>query len=201
MAERVILVQHGEKERVAGDPGLTATGRRQAQLTAAWLREHGRGGAVRSSPLARARQTAEPIGRALHVAVHLDDRLRERMNWDDPERCTWERFLAEWTRTTHDRAFVPTSGDSSTAAAERVLAVLASVLQAPEEEVVLVTHGGATTDLLRTLLGDDELERTRPRIIAEGVPGCGLTVLQHGSDGWSPIVIASTAHFEATASR
>jgi hypothetical protein len=35
------LVQHGEKEPVPGDPGLTPTGRREASRTGRWL--HGRG--------------------------------------------------------------------------------------------------------------------------------------------------------------
>ena len=32
------LVQHGDKERVPGDPGLTELGKRQAEATARWLR-------------------------------------------------------------------------------------------------------------------------------------------------------------------
>jgi len=37
----VYLVQHGEKERLPGDPGLTAIGRRQATRTGRWLRARG----------------------------------------------------------------------------------------------------------------------------------------------------------------
>ena len=33
----VYLVQHGDKERLPGDPGLTATGRQQAEMAARWL--------------------------------------------------------------------------------------------------------------------------------------------------------------------
>ena len=47
------LVQHGDKERGAGDPGLTALGTRQADLTGRWLRERGLHG-LYSSPLRRA---------------------------------------------------------------------------------------------------------------------------------------------------
>jgi hypothetical protein len=37
MALRVVVVQHGDKERLPGDPGLTELGKRQALTTARWL--------------------------------------------------------------------------------------------------------------------------------------------------------------------
>jgi len=37
----IYLVQHGEKEQVPGDPGLTALGRVQAAVTARWFRRAG----------------------------------------------------------------------------------------------------------------------------------------------------------------
>ena len=59
----IYLVQHGDKERIPGDPGLTELGKGQAAVTARWLQGmklH----ALYSSPLRRARETAEPIGQA-----------------------------------------------------------------------------------------------------------------------------------------
>jgi broad specificity phosphatase PhoE len=35
------LVQHGDKKRLPGDPGLTGKGRQQAAMTARWLRSAG----------------------------------------------------------------------------------------------------------------------------------------------------------------
>src|SRR5215470_11660113 len=105
----IYLVQHGEKEPGPGDPGLTALGREQAALTARWFRRAGLT-AVYTSPLRRARQTAQPIAAAAGLAVQVDDRLRERMNWDGAEPL--DRFLAEWDRSTRDRDFVPGSGES-----------------------------------------------------------------------------------------
>ena len=54
----VYLVQHGDRERLPGDPGLTATGRYQADLAAHWLRNRGLR-ALYSTPLRRARETAD----------------------------------------------------------------------------------------------------------------------------------------------
>ncbi|HUB40027.1 MAG TPA: hypothetical protein VMA72_14345 [Streptosporangiaceae bacterium] len=38
---RVYLVQHGDKQRAAGDPGLTELGTRQAAAAAQWLERQG----------------------------------------------------------------------------------------------------------------------------------------------------------------
>jgi phosphohistidine phosphatase SixA len=86
----IYLVQHGEKERVASDPGLTALGRGQAEVTAGWLRARGLHG-LRSSPLRRAQETAAPIAAATNLPAQLDTRLRERLNWDGSQ--TIDAFL------------------------------------------------------------------------------------------------------------
>jgi broad specificity phosphatase PhoE len=71
------LVQHGEKEPVPGDPGLTPAGRRQASRTGRWL--HGRGvQTLYTSPMQRARETADRIALVTGLAVQPDARLRDR---------------------------------------------------------------------------------------------------------------------------
>jgi broad specificity phosphatase PhoE len=67
----VYLVQHGDKERLPGDPGLTALGRQQAARTDRWL--SGRGvRALWTSPMRRARQTADCIAAVTGLAVQPD---------------------------------------------------------------------------------------------------------------------------------
>lgn len=61
------------------DPELTDEGHRQAELLADALRGEPVA-AILSSPLLRARQTAEPIGEACGVPVEVDDRLIE-IDW------------------------------------------------------------------------------------------------------------------------
>ena len=87
----VYLVQHGEKEPVPGDPGLTRTGREQALHTGQWLRGLGIT-ALYGSPMRRARETAEGIGSVTGLTVRLDARLRERLNWDGSQ--TFDAFMA-----------------------------------------------------------------------------------------------------------
>ena len=75
---RVYLVRHGQAE--PGEPDdlrrLTERGREQARLIALHLEtEQARPDAVVSSPLLRARETAETIGRPFGITAQIDERL------------------------------------------------------------------------------------------------------------------------------
>jgi broad specificity phosphatase PhoE len=118
---------------------------------------------VYSSPLRRAWETAEIIATASRVGLHRDVRLRERMNWDGSRPLA--DFMAEWERSTQDRDYVPSGGDSSVRAGDRLRAFLLDVIAEPGP-VAAATHGGVTVDLLLTLLGDDGLP---PRLLDDWV--------------------------------
>ena len=165
----IYLVQHGDKERVAGDPGLTDVGREQAVLAGRWLRSAGVS-SLYSSPLRRARQTAEGIASALGLEIVIDSRLRERLNWVTGSPAD---FQADWNRSERDRDFVPAGGDSSRLAGARLRAFVMDQSDSPGP-VAAVTHGGLTRDLLRTLLGDDDERVTR---LCGGIPPCAITTL------------------------
>src|SRR5688500_14172625 len=86
MTAKLLLVRHGETAAnrdglVLGraDPELTEEGHRQAERLAAAV---GRAGvqSIYTSPLLRARQTAEPIAAAAGVTPIPDDRLLE-VDW------------------------------------------------------------------------------------------------------------------------
>ena len=117
VALRVFVVQHGDKERLPGDPGLTELGMGQAQATARWLAGGDPLVAIWSSPMRRARETTALIAAELGVPSTIDPRLRERMNWDDPLAESIDDFLEDWRTATADRVYVPRSGDSSAEAA------------------------------------------------------------------------------------
>lgn len=179
----VYLVQHGEKERSPGDPGLTELGRSQAVRTGQWLGSMG----VRSlwtSPLRRAGETAACIASVTGLDVLPDARLRERLNWEG--EMSLDAFLTLWAAGTRDRDLAPDGGESSRQAGARLRAFLAG-LSGELGPVAAVTHGGVTTDLLRDLLGDDDLP---PGLLDAGIPPCAVTVV----DGASVLMIASTSH-------
>jgi broad specificity phosphatase PhoE len=111
------------------------------------------------------------IAAGLGLNVALDARLRERVNWDG-ER-TFQSFSEDWERSIRDRDFVPPGGESSRRAGSRMIGFLRD-MTALEGTVVAVTHGGVTTDLLRTLLGDDQLPGP---LLRDGIPACAITTI------------------------
>jgi broad specificity phosphatase PhoE len=158
----------------------------QAVQTARWLEARD----VRrlfSSPQRRAWQTAEVLASALGLTIVPDPRLRERVNWAGTG--TFEAFLADWQRSLEDRNHVPVGGNSSRQAGERMRAFVGG-LPASQGPVVAVTHGGATVDLLRTLLGDDKVP---PRLLSDGVPPCAITTLE----GLLVTGIAAVTHLQS----
>lgn len=194
MGTRVVVVQHGEKERVPGESGLTALGRAQAQAAGAALRPCKATGVV-SSPMRRAFQTAEIVADANGLEVETDERLRERMNWDGSEPI--ETFLDDWQRASADRDYTPRSGDSSRVAGARFVdAITDHATRHADQTFVVVAHGGVTTDALRTLIGDDALGATAPALIADGVPCCAFTTLDWDGVSWQVESIAVTDHLE-----
>ncbi|MET0902849.1 MAG: histidine phosphatase family protein [Acidimicrobiales bacterium] len=193
MALRVLVVQHAERQRLPGDPGLTDAGHAQAELAAQRLAAEVTVRSIWSSPMRRAQETAGHLAAHLGSTVVVDSRLRERMNWTGLEPI--EEFLDSWRRASSDRAHQHRLGDSSLAAAKRFLEVLDDVAAANVEvTVVIVGHGGVTVDALRTLLGDAELRARAPRLIDDGVPCCAITTLSRHDNAWSVGSIAATEH-------
>lgn len=61
---------------------------------------------------------------------------------------------------------MPRTGDSSRQAAQRMMSFLAERAHGPVP-IAVVTHGGITVDVLRTLLGD---EGVATELMTRGVP-------------------------------
>lgn len=181
----VYLVQHAEKLREPGDPGITELGRVQAALVGVWARGVGVR-RVYCSSLRRSRETARLIADALAVEPVQDERAVERMNWDGT--VSFAEFSAEWARTVADRAYVPSSGDSSYAAAARLLELVREA-DTGDGPAAVVTHGGVTVDLLRTLLGDAAVGEN---LLTNGIPSCAITTLS----GTTVESVASVAHLD-----
>ncbi len=170
---RLVLVRHGEVDanremRYLGrsDPDLNPTGLEQAQRLAANLAEVGLQ-AVISSPLARARDTAEAIAARVGLQVGLEPRLRE-MDFGDWEGMTRgevrargneaARALAAWET---DPNVAPPQGESLAAAQARALELTTELLRTmPGATVALVSHVGPLKALLCAAL-DLPLSATR----------------------------------------
>lgn len=149
MSEQLILVRHGETvHNVAGiaqgwnDSELSERGQRQVRLLAERLRNAGVT-ALYSSPLGRARATAEAIAEVTGLEVQLLEELRE-MNYGG-----WEgrSFLdvrrddeAAYQRWIHDAEASCPGGESHAVVRRRLEKAFATMTSA---KPVIVTHGTA----------------------------------------------------------
>ncbi len=149
----VLLLRHGVTAsteaklfcgRGGGDPGLTATGRQQAQRAADWLVRRAAADPVDhvvASPLLRAQQTAAPAAEALGLPVETVDDLAELAfgQWDgltiDQVRAGWPELLARWF---DDQRAAPPGGESLAALDKRVGAALKRLLDEHAGRTVLV---------------------------------------------------------------
>ena len=150
----IYLIRHGQKEPHAGDPGLTTIGIDQAKQTGKFLSQFPISKIV-SSPFKRTVETAQNIASELQLEHTLHDDLVERMNWNDPT-VTRQQFLQEWIKATNNREYIPKYGDSSLATGQRIENVISQIAD-ENQQIVLVTHGGAILDYLRNLFGDEKL--------------------------------------------
>jgi len=119
------------------DPELTDEGHRQAELLAAALAGEGVT-AILTSPLLRARQTAEPTGAACGVPVVVDERLIE-IDWGAWEgRSTGALKQSDVDRWKADKGAAP-EGETLESLTQRVESFCAEHL-AGDGLVVAVSH-------------------------------------------------------------
>jgi probable phosphoglycerate mutase len=185
----IYLVRHGQtvfnrERRIQGhvDSPLTELGVRQARAVGGLLKDLIRepaGWRVVSSPLGRARSTAEIVAGRLGLPVELDDRLKE-MSWGDNDG----RLRAELEQEHPDTfgrsnwAFDVPSGESYDEVCARVGDWLADLPPEPERRVIAVSHG-ITGRVLRGLYAD----LGRDGAAQQDVPQDAVFLLQHGTVG------------------
>jgi broad specificity phosphatase PhoE len=148
----IVLARHGETtwnkdRRFQGqlDVELNDTGREQARALAQRAAGHGFA-ALYTSPLVRARETAEIVGAQIGLQPRVDDRLKEGDvgDWqnrykediqrDEPD--AWEAFR----QGGEDFRFP--GGESLGEQQERVIAALVDITQAGDLPALVVCHRG-----------------------------------------------------------
>jgi len=147
------LVRHGEStwnaagliQGQAHGPVLTVKGRREATLLPERLGDI-RVGLIYTSDLARARETAVVVGRALRAPMHIDSNLRER-NFGDAEGRPLSELDPAASGIELDRVVDaharPPAGESLRELYERVQAFITELDACqPDGDVLVVTHGG-----------------------------------------------------------
>ncbi|MGO4593743.1 histidine phosphatase family protein [Leifsonia sp. 2TAF2] len=147
----ISLVRHGQTDwnlakRIQGssDIPLNATGRAQAETTGRAL-AGGRFDAIYASPLSRALDTARII--ADHVGLGEPGRLAAvaERQYGEAEGLTGEQILARWP----DGTPVPGRETRDQVVARALPALRELGEQHPGENVIVVSHGGVISSLVR----------------------------------------------------
>jgi 2,3-bisphosphoglycerate-dependent phosphoglycerate mutase len=157
---RVLAIRHGETAwnvdgRIQGqlDVPLNDTGRWQVHRLALAVADEGIG-AIYSSDLLRAFETAQAVARGCGRPITTDVGLRERgfgifegLSFDEINR-RWPDQAARWRK--RDPDFGPEGGESLRQFSERAVSTVARIAALhPGETIAVVSHGGVMDCLYR----------------------------------------------------
>ena len=158
---RVLLVRHGETDwnaagKIQGvsDIALNERGRAQAAELAGRLAGEG-AERIYSSPLKRACETAEILGRALNLPVLAAPELTE-LNFGVWEGCSWaeigERWPEQFSAYAADRRnYAPPGGESYADMLRRAGPFIERLRSSPGGAAVCVAHSA----VIRALMADE----------------------------------------------
>jgi 2,3-bisphosphoglycerate-dependent phosphoglycerate mutase len=142
--KRIYLIRHCKAHGQEPSAELTAEGRKQAELLADVLLDRPINCIV-SSPYLRAISTIQPLAERLGLPIHQDDRLSERIlavhdlpDWMDHLKRSFDELDMK----------LP-GGESSREAMNRGIAAIEDLLQRPEENAIVVTHGNLMSLILK----------------------------------------------------
>ena len=183
----IILARHGETEwnvkeifRGRIDIDLNETGIKQAELLAKHLSDR-QIESIYSSPLKRARQTAETIAGHHHLRVETPPGLID-LNYGKWQGLTHQEIkgrhkelYVEWL-SHPDKVKIP-GGESLDDARKRVVGVMDEVIAKHEGTVILVSHRVLNKVLICALLGLDNSHFWNIRHDT-----CGITTFTHGNE-------------------
>ncbi|MFO1251958.1 MAG: histidine phosphatase family protein [Inhella sp.] len=199
---RLCLVRHGETDwnraqRLQGwtDVPLNAEGRAQALAAARELAGE-RFDACYSSPLQRARATAEALAQPHGHALRLDERLRERHlgELQGLLKAEIEARHPELARLMQQRrpGYAPPGGETLAQFRARVEAWLTDLTQAHAgQQVLAVSHGGVLDIVHRLATGGDF---DAPRGVTLG--NAALNWFVWRSQGWSVEAMGLDDHLD-----
>ncbi len=186
------LVRHGQTAANRGgllqghvDLALTELGLRQAAAAAEALTAS-EATCIVTSPLQRARQTADVIARRLGVPVAVDERLIEMDygTWD--ERPLSEVDSQSWARWRSDPMFAPPGGESLRSVTERAVECALELLERPGVTIA-VSHVSPIKALVAWSLGCDESVTWRMHLDVASITRIGLRSNGNSSENSSGV--------------
>ena len=193
MEPQPLLVARAVAKQLGGDWPLTDVGKQQAEVLGSFLAAkeiH----AVYSSPMLRARETAEAIAKHHPLKVTIDEELREFKSYV-PQGKTLGEVLVEAARERFRKerrweAYSPYIEDGESLR-RRITSAMDEIIRLhPARRVVVVSHGGTIAAYLATLLSSsyDMIVPTRPT---------GVSLVLAKDDSRSVLAIDSYGHFGA----
>jgi probable phosphoglycerate mutase len=163
----LVLVRHAEPIRIVGaegpaDPPLTERGRSQAEAASAWLADE-TFDAIVTSPMRRARETADVIAAPHGLEIEVEDGIAEYdrqsefyIPVEELKTSTDPALLAHWRALAEDR--LEDVVEDAATFRPRVAQALDRVISSnPGRRVIAVCHGGVINVALAEVLG---LERS-----------------------------------------
>jgi broad specificity phosphatase PhoE len=186
----LVFVRHGEtrsniEQLLHGrtDEPLNALGKRQAQRVAERLGASRDLDLIYSSPLARARVTAESIAKQIGIDARIHPGLAE-YHFGDFEGFTINRIKDEHPKIYQgmfdfaDLAFRFPNGESRGEFHERVLRAVSEIKESHREKrIVVVAHEGVIVSAVHQLTGGDPNDWTKYRIA-----NCSITRVECNGD-------------------
>ncbi|MBI1365164.1 MAG: histidine phosphatase family protein [Alphaproteobacteria bacterium] len=180
---RLYLVRHGEASaawHVEHDPGLSELGRRQAAAAAQRLRAFGPLDIV-SSPLLRARETAEPTARLWERSVSIAGQVAEIPSPEGLPLGDRQKWLLEFMQGGWSKAAAPQG---------RWREALLAYLAAQPRDAVIFSHFVAINAAVGAALGLDDVISFRPAnasITTIEADRNGLVLIERGAEAASVV--------------
>jgi broad specificity phosphatase PhoE len=202
---KLYLIRHGHQKdhqesnyrKGILDPELSDLGRRQAELLGKRLANHHLG-AIVTSDLMRAVQTAEIVNRHLGVTLNQEPNLRE-IDMGEVSIKGWERiavdrptFFREFNQHQMDIAYP--GGESGFDVLRRAMPVFERIVQSwpQESNCAIICHGGVIMVLLTAILGVPQEKRFRFRI-----DHCSISIIEYDSEqSFRILSVNDSAHLE-----
>lgn len=189
------FIRHGQKEAVPFDPPLTKIGVKQAEVTAEYLKTIPFKAIIASQKI-RAKETAQIIAKQLNLPISTDDRLQERLEWEN--NVSFDEFIKEWNKTDIDRTYQPMKGNSSADNGKQMKEVIEDLANKHQEgNVLIVTHGGSIGDLLRNLFTEKAItHKTEPISGARYIDilECSVTTIKKSGDKYELLKLGDISH-------
>src|SRR5450432_219011 len=166
------------------DYSLTAKGILQAQQTASYFRDK-HIDEIYSSPLKRARETADIIAQEDHLSVSIVEQFREvnvgSLEGRPPNAENWalhERILQDWKIGNHDTTFP--DGENYTMLLARMRSGIRQIsAHKNNRNIVVVAHGGIITGTIANICSDVDIEQ----LIHIENHNCSITEIECAVDG------------------